>query len=341
MRRALILAGALGAAVLVGGCNVSLQSLPKYSSMKGPFYTVRATFSDVLNLPAEAQVREGVATIGQVAAITAHDFSAVVTLQIQEGVHLPLGTRAMVQFDDPLGNEYIEMVPPTRPPKGYLANGATLTEAQTGAAPSVTDTMAALSTVLNGGGINQLHTIISQLDLTLNGNQPQIRDLIAKVEATFGSLAAHSADIDAAIRAVAAMATQLEAGQPQIVAGIDALAPAAGVLAAENTQLRQLLSSVNRLAGVADGIVNTSSRNTVNDIEALLPVVDQLVGVDRQLGPALAALSRFEALTPKVAPGSSLQISLSATAAFGTSATADLRGLPTNGPAVLLEAALP
>lgn len=339
-RGPLVFVAALATAVAVGGCGVSLQSLPKYSGMKGPFYEVHAMFADVLNLPAEAQVREGVATIGQVSAISAHDFAADVTLQIERGVRLPAGSRAEVQFDDPLGNEYIEVVPPAHPGASSLGNGAVLTEADTSAAPTVADTLAALSTVLNGGGINQLHTIVSQLNLTLNGNQPRIRDLMAKVQETFGSLAAHRRDIDAALQALAVMSKQLEAGQPQIIAGIDALAPATQVLSSENAQLRDLLDGVNRLTSVADQILDTSSRATIDDIERLLPVVHELVGVDDELGPALSAVSRFEALTPKVAPGGSLQVKLDATADFGAATTADLH-TPTSGAATLLEAALP
>jgi phospholipid/cholesterol/gamma-HCH transport system substrate-binding protein len=320
-RRLAAVAAAAAGALALSSCGISLQSLPKYSSLSGPFYELHATFANVLNLPADAQVRSGVATIGQVSTISAHDFAANVTLEIRKSDRLPIGTRAIVQFDDPLGDEYVEMLRPTKV-TGYLHNGDSLGEAQTASAPSIADTLAALSTVLNGGGINQLHTIVTQLDLTFKGNQPQIRDLISKVEDSFGSLASHKDDIDAALSAIANLAKQLNAGTPVIVAGIDALAPAVNILSSQNQQLDQLLTSVNQLAVVADNVANVTSQDTVNDVNELLPVVNQLVGVDKQIGPALAAISNFEVLTPKIAPGDSLQVSLHATAILSGDAAA-------------------
>lgn len=342
---------ACSAALGLSGCGISLQSLPKYSSLPGPFYEVHATFANVLNLPALAEVRVGVATVGQVSSIGAHDFAARVTLQIDRNVRVPVGTVAQVQFSDPLGDEYVELIEPKRVTAGYLSNGAVLTEASTSTAPSVPDTLAVLSTVLNGGGINQLHTIVDQLNLALNGHQAQIRDLFTRLDQAFGSLSAHKAQVDAALAAIGNLAAQLNAGAPTIVAGIDAIGPAVHVLAGENLQLRQLLTSVNRLAVVADHILSVTGAQQVQDVHALLPVVDQLVAVGQQVAPTLSAMARFEALTPKVAPGGSLQASLVATAVFGGAPSAGVAGAAaaispgqvSGGPAVtaLLDGALP
>lgn len=347
LRRRLLAGVALAAsAALLAGCDISLQSLPKYSSLTGPFYDLHATFANVLNLPADAQVRAGVATIGQVSSISAHDFVAEVTLQIEKRVKLPVGTRAEVQFDDPLGTEYVEMLRPSNATRGYLVDGDRLSEADTSTSPSIPDTLAALSTVLNGGGINQLHTIIDQLDAMFNGNQPQLRDLLAKVEGALGSLDAHKGDVDAALAALGNLSSQLNAGAPLIVDGIDALGPAVSVLAGQNRELRQLLASVNRLATVADNVLDATSRDAVNDISELVPVVHQLVGVDRQVGPALASITTFEKLTPRIAPGNSLQVSLVATADLpgstaATSAAIAGHGRSSAAVTALLEGGLP
>lgn len=340
---------ALALSVALSGCDLSLQSLPKFSAETGRFYTLHATFADVLNLPAEAKVRDGVATIGQVSAISTHDFVADVTLEIRAGVRLPVGTRAQVQFDDPLGDEYVEMLTPPQGHGPYLADGARLSEGETSSAPSIADTLAALSTVLNGGGINQLHTIVTELDATFAGHQPELRNLLVRVEDTFGSLARHHVDLDGALSALANLARQLNAGTPTIVEGIDTLAPAVNVLASDNGQLRDLLGAVDRLAVVANGIADRSGAAAVADVHDLLPVVDQLVEVDREVGPALADISTFEALTPKIAPGNSLQVSLDATAVLpGASPAATTAALsplaPRSGSAAvtaLLEAGLP
>jgi hypothetical protein len=48
----------------------------------------------------------------------------------------------------------------------------------------------------------------------------------------------------------------------------------------------------------------------VNDVKALLPVVQQLQAVSQQLSPDLGALASFEAETPKIAPGDYLQVNV-------------------------------
>ncbi len=53
-----------------------------------------------------------------------------------------------------------------------------------------------------------------------------------------------------------------------------------------------------------------SGQSSVNDVKDLLPVVDQLLAVSKQIGPDLADLSRFESSSTKVAPGDYLQVSV-------------------------------
>ena len=112
-------------------------------------------------------------------AISTSNFQADLTLDIKTSVRLPVGTTAQVRFDDPLGDEYILLQGPRSPPTAtaddssrFLAPGAAHPrELDTSTAPSVEDTFGALSLVLNGGGINQLQTIIGELNDTFNGNQ--------------------------------------------------------------------------------------------------------------------------------------------------------------------------
>jgi phospholipid/cholesterol/gamma-HCH transport system substrate-binding protein len=298
--------------LLTAGCGLSLQSMPKIGGLGGATYQIHARFSNVLNLPANAPVREGSALVGQVGSITTHDFKADLVLNIRKNVRLPVGTTAQTRFDSPLGDDYVVLQVPAQSNGPWLAEGATLGEAQTSTAPSVEDTLAALSAVLNGGGINQLGVVINELNKTFHGNEPQIRGFLEQITTAVSSLSAHSGDIDIALIAIANLNTQLSAGSGTITAGIDAIAPAVTVLANENNDLTQLNTNVSQLAAVANSIFSQSAQSVVNDINQLLPVVNQLSGVAQQLGPALADIARFEATTPKIAPGNYLQVAITA-----------------------------
>ncbi len=323
---------ALAGVALVGsGCGISLQSFPKFGAMSGPSYQLHAEFQNVLNLPANAQVRDGSAVIGQVTGITTKDFHADLTLKIRKSISLPAGTTAEVRFDSPLGDEFVVLNQPTTPTKGPpLADGAVLTTAQTSTAPSVEDTLSALSAVLNGGGIDQLQTIITELNATLTGNQPQIRLLLEEISTAVTSFAGNDPAIDNALTAVGTLSQQLNSNSAIITTGIDTLAPAVSVLANENGDLQQLLTHLTELSTVANSVVNQSGQATITDIKELKPVVDQLVSVESQLGPTLTDLQKFEQSTPKIAPGNYLQTSLVATANFGT-APINATNIPNTG----------
>ena len=308
--------------VFGGGCGVShgfsLQSLPKIGGITSPTYPVYATFANVLNLPIEAQVRVGAQVVGAVTHISAHDFQAQVTLSVKKNVALLQGTTATIRFDNPLGDEYVLLKAPTNTQVAVLAPKAQIPEGLTSTAPSVEDTLGALSLVLNGGGISQLHTIISELNNTFNGNQTQIRSFLNTVNAAVSSLANGQTSFDDFLTAAGNLTKELNgtggSGATTIANGISSIAPAIGVLTSENTSLDNLFSSLSNLGAVGTQIAEQSGQDSVNDVRALLPVVGQLNAVSQQLAPVLSDVSRFEAQVPKVAPGDYLQVSVVANA---------------------------
>jgi phospholipid/cholesterol/gamma-HCH transport system substrate-binding protein len=303
-----VAAGALAGALALGGCGLSLQSLPKYSASLGPTYPLHVTFADVLNLPADAQVRVGPLVVGSVSSISTRNFAADLVLEIKDGTRVPAGTTAQIRFDNPLGDEYILLTPPPATAGPNLAPGAAIAEADTSIAPSVEDTLGALSTVLNGGGINQLQTIVHQLNLTFTGNQPQLRSLLAGINAAVTSLAGGRAAVDNALSAMGNLSKSLNGGSSTIAAGIDSISPAVAVLSSEDTQIDQLFGSLDQLASVANDVTAQSGTDAVNDIQHLVPVADQLASVDTSVGPDLADLGQLETSLPKAIPGDYLQV---------------------------------
>jgi phospholipid/cholesterol/gamma-HCH transport system substrate-binding protein len=315
--RVALVAGAL--ALTTSGCGVGLQNLPKPSGVSGSTYTLNATFSNVVNLPADAPVRVGAFIIGYVASLKAVNYQAKVTLKIRADEKLPRNTTAQVRFDTPLGEDYVALLlpgsnaqvasasPNTSP---FLAPGGTISTTQ--AAPSVEDVFAALGALLNGGGLGQLQTIITQLNAAFNGNQPQIHDLITQLDTAVSSFAQHTPQLDAALTSIGTLSQTLNAGQATIVAGINALAPAVSILQQNSQQLTDLVNNIANLSTVANKVVvetHNSLRETLLDLG---PVLDQLVGVAGQLGPALNAITALEARTPAIAPGGYVQASITA-----------------------------
>jgi phospholipid/cholesterol/gamma-HCH transport system substrate-binding protein len=338
--------GLVAIAVLISSCGLSLQSLPKPGGVSGPTYSVTATFSNVVNLPANAYVRVGAFTVGSVSSIGLRNYQAVVKMRIKNSVRLPVGTQATIAFDTPLGEDFVSLQTPTS--KGpYLANGSAIPESQTQTAPSVEDALGALGALLNGGGIDQLETIIDQTNVALGGNQQNVRNLINELNATVTSLANNSPAIDDALQAIATLSKTLNTDSPEITAGIGALGLAVAVLARQNNNFDALVSQLHRLGTVANQIVTASANGTVQTVQALEPLLERLAAVKQQLGPDLSAIDSLERATPGIAPGDYLQAAIDATVQVPpvpsdalplTKTTIDP---PSNGVAAVLEEGLP
>lgn len=317
-----VAAGAV-AALVASGCGVSLQALPKPGAVSGPFYTVHATFANVVNLPASAEVRVGAFGIGYVSALDAKDFRAQVTMKIKQSVKLQKGTTAEIRFDTPLGEDYVTLVPPANVAQGapvskadpnvdYLTNGSSIPETDTSTAPSVEDVFAALGALLNNGGIDQLQTIITEINNAFDGNQPQIHDLLTKLNTAVSSFSSNTPRIDSTLQQLSSLSATLNSNSPTIVAGIDALAPAITDLKNDSASFDNLISQISNLSKVANGVVTRSEVGLMQTLKALSPVLTQLTDVQGQLGPALNAIDALEVRTPKVAPGNYLQVAINA-----------------------------
>jgi phospholipid/cholesterol/gamma-HCH transport system substrate-binding protein len=328
--------------VPLAGCGLSFQTLPQFSKGIGPHYTVKATFADVLNLPTDAQVRIGPQVVGAVSSIGTKDFAAQVDLDIKDSVHLPVGTTAQVRFDNPLGDQYVLLTLPAQAGSRMLGPGEPLASSDTSSAPSVEDAFGALSTVLNGGGINQLQTIVHELNATFDGNQQQIHDLLGQIDTAVSSLADGRGAVDDALAAIDRLGQQLNAGSGTLTAGIDALAPAVSTLAAQNGELSDLLTNFASLSDVANRIVAQSGADSVRGVQALLPVLDQLVGVKERLNQDLRDVAQFEQLTPGKAPGDYLQFGLTLNVALpaGPASPAAVRTAPASTGAAAVQSLL-
>lgn len=313
-RPARLAAALAGAAAVLSSCGISLQSLPKIGGVSGPTYTVSATFSNVVNLPANAQVRVGAFSVGYVSAIGVRNFQAQVKMKIKDHTRLPVGTTASIRFDTPLGEDFVLLQPPQDSAASgpVLKNGSSIPESHTTTAPSVEDTFGALGALLNGGGINQLQTIISQTNLAFNGNQGKIRALLNDLNSTVTTFAHDTPAIDTALQAIASLSKTLNDGSATITQGIAAVGPAADVLASETTDLNGLLTNLAKLSSAANSIIDASAAGTVTTFQELRPLLTQLTGVQQQLGPALSAIAGLENNTPRAVPGNYLQLSVNA-----------------------------
>jgi phospholipid/cholesterol/gamma-HCH transport system substrate-binding protein len=326
VRRAAMTAAA---AMALAGCSSSgfngiyTIPLPGGANLGSHPYQVTARFADVLDLVPQSAVKVNDVAVGRVTDIylPQGSWTASVTMLINGDVHLPANAIAQVEQSSLLGEQYIALsAPPGIPGTGRLTNGAVIPEYRTTTNATVEEVLGALSLLLNGGGISQLHTITAQLAVALNQDEPQFRSLLTRLHALLANLNAHRGDIMTALDGLNALSATLAARDRQIGNVLDNLAPGLQVLAAERDQLVTMLNSLHTLSGVAVDTINASQASLVADLQLLTPTLQQLANAGQSLPLALQVLLTYP-FTDQVlndVQGDYLNIYLKVAAANGT-----------------------
>jgi phospholipid/cholesterol/gamma-HCH transport system substrate-binding protein len=293
---------AAATAVCVAGCSSGgfngIYSIPLPGGANlGPHpYQVTAEFSNVVDLVPQSSVKVNDVSVGRVTRIylPPHRWTARVTMLISGSVHLPANAIAQVQQSSLLGEQYVGLsAPPGIPPVGRLANGAVIPLPRTTTNATVEEVFGALSLLLNGGGLAQLHTITTQLNAALAGNEPQIRSLLGQIGILIGNLNSRRQDIVSALDGLDSLSATLRARDRQIGHVLDHITPGLQVLADQRAQLVTMLNALNRLSGVAVHTINASEANFAANLRALAPTLRELADAGRNLPLALQVLLTY------------------------------------------------
>jgi phospholipid/cholesterol/gamma-HCH transport system substrate-binding protein len=297
-------AGAIGvvaAAALLAGCATGFNGiyslpLPGGASLGPHPYQVTAQFSDVSDLVPQSAVMVNDVAVGRVTNIylPPRSWTANVVMLVNGSVHLPANAIAEVTQSSLLGEQYIALsAPPGVAPVGRLADHAVIPLSRTTTNATVEEVLGALSLLLNGGGIGQVHTIVTQLDAALTGNAPQVRSLLVEIHATLINLDAHKQAIFTALDGLKTLSATLAARDRQIGGALDNLTPGLQVLADQRQQLVTMLDALDRLSGVTVSTIDASQADLVADLNELTPTLRELADAGQNLPLALQVLLTF------------------------------------------------
>ncbi|WP_277675385.1 MCE family protein [Saccharopolyspora rectivirgula] len=298
-RRALALS--IAAAVLpLTACTPSLHDIEVGHLMGESGKTLTAEFSDAGRLPLGAEVRFGAQVVGRVTDIEVHDFQAVVELSITDDTAVPEGTTARIELTSALGEEYVMLHPPAEPGPP-LPDGARLENTSKG--PDVEDALAALGAVVNGAGMDQARTVISEFNNAFDGRDQQLRELLEQLRSGLAALEAQSDQITEVIDDVHALSERLAAGKPTIERALTSTPPLLEMLLAERDRFTALLGNTSRLAGAADQLADQLDSSVRTQVRQLRPALAELRSTTEDLEATLSNLQRFSALFQRATPG--------------------------------------
>lgn len=270
------------AALCLSGCSfkgIDSLALPGGKGTGEDAIKVTVELPDVGTLTANAQVKVDDIAVGTVTEVRVEDWHAVAELSLEPDVELPADAVAKVGINTLLGSAYVELAPPAgggqagESPQDALRSGDRITLDRGHAYPSTEQVLSAASLALNGGGLEQLATITTELNEVLGGNDRAVAGLLPRLDSFVGALDAQKGDILAAVRDVARLSKRFANQRGTITRALDEIGPALDVLARNRPDLTRALTALTRLGKVATPLVGRIKDDLLGDLRDLVPVL--------------------------------------------------------------------
>ncbi len=290
---AAVVLGASATALTACGGWQGLNSLPMPGTEgHGPgAFTIQAQMPDVDNIEQNSRVRVGDVTVGNVTKIERQGWHALVTMRLNGDVELPANATATVGQTSLLGSLHMELAPPTDvKPEGRLKDGDLIPLERSGAYPTTEQTLAAVSLLLNGGGVGRIQDITTALATAFTGREGDLRSLIEQLDKFIAYNNEQKDDIIAATESLNSLVGQFADQKPVLDKALETVPSALEVLKDQRNQLADALTQLGQFSALAADSVNQTKEALVQELRDIGPVLQSLADA----GPALTrALSFF------------------------------------------------
>ena len=303
-RRAALCVGLLGGgAFLLAGCGAVPGSLPG-SAPEG--WRLTASFDDAVNLPQGAAVKVGGLEVGKVTDIAVEDYTAQVTMRVEEGTRLRRGSDFRLRYTTALGEVYVEVTPAES--GDPLEDGEVLPAEETTTAPSVEDTLASASLLINGGSLDQVQTIASELNTALDGRVGATRGMLREIDRFLGQTVQSTRQIDRILRALNRSSRILDRREDTINRALRELRPAARTLEENTDDLARMLRATEEMARSTDDLVVRTRDDLTQVVEQLGPVLEQVLGIEEELVTGLGTVGQLAGNLQRAVPNEYLNL---------------------------------
>jgi phospholipid/cholesterol/gamma-HCH transport system substrate-binding protein len=258
-------------------------------------FTIRAQLPDVNNIEQNSRVRMGDVTVGNVTHIERQGWHALLTMTINGDVNLPANATATIGQTSLLGSLHVELAPPKDvTPEGRLHEGSLIPLSSGGAYPSTEQTLAAISLLLNGGGIGQIQEITRTLNTAFAGREDDLRSLIHQLDGFATYVNDQTGDIIAASNSLNNLVGQFADHKPVVDKALKTIPDALSALKDERNTLADALDQLGKFSALTADSVNQTKENLVKELKDLGPVLQSLADA----GPALTRSLGFYSTYP-------------------------------------------
>ena len=297
LRRTVV--GLLAALAMVApaGCGwrgLNSVALPGTAGRGPGAFTIQAQLPDVATLEQNSRVQVGDVTVGNVTRIERQGWHALLTIRLDGDVDLPANATATIGQTSLLGSLHVELAPPTDiPPRGRLKEGALISLSSAGSYPSTEQTLAAISLLLNGGGIGQIQDITQSLSTALAGRADDLRSLIVQLDTFTGHVADQTGDTIAAAESLNNLVGQFADQKPVIDRALTTIPAALHTLADERQTLVEALDQFGKFSALIADTARQTKNTLVKELNDLAPVLESLANAGPAMTRALSLLATY------------------------------------------------
>lgn len=253
-------------------------------------YTIQAQLPDVNNIQQNSRVRVGDVTVGNVTKIERQGWHALLTIKLNGDVDLPANSTVTVGQTSLLGSLHIELAAPSsEPPQGRLREGSLIPLASGGAYPSTEQTLAAVSLLLNGGGIGQMQDITKAFSTALAGREDDLRNLLTELDTFVAVVNDQTGDIIDATDSLNRLVGQFADEKPVVDAALATVPDALAELSGVRHHLADALDQLGRLGALASESVAQTKEALVAELKHIGLLAESLANA----GPALTRSLSF------------------------------------------------
>jgi phospholipid/cholesterol/gamma-HCH transport system substrate-binding protein len=297
-RAAASLLAAVALMLGISGCADwhGLNSLPLPGTQGGGpgSFVIQAQMPDVNNLQQNSRVRVADVTVGNVTKIERQGWHALVTMRLNADVDLPANATAKLGQTSLLGSQHIELAPPKdAAPQGQLRDGSLIPLVHSDLYPTTEQTLAALSVVLNGGGIGQLQDITQAFSTAFRGREKDARSLIQQLDRFTAYLKDQDGDIIAASESLNRLVGQIAEQQPVVDRALETIPDALAVLNKQRDNLVDAADRLGKFGALLTDTVDKSKEDIVKILRESGPVLESLANAGPSLTRALSGIATF------------------------------------------------
>lgn len=253
-------------------------------------YQLSVELPSAANLVDKSEVKVDDVTVGTVTGIDLVGWHAVVTVSLEGGVELPANAEARVGQKSLLGAEYLELSAPATGQSGRLRDGDRIPLARSGNFPETEELLAAMSALLNGGGLATIRTIVSEVNIALADGGANASRVLRQLAELAETISSQRRNIEAVISDGDELAHTLADRTDDIERSLEQISDGMAVLDRERDEIVSAIHAVDEFASVGNRLVSRDGEIALADVQALNRVLGKLAEAADALPYALDTL---------------------------------------------------